>query len=465
MSPQLLPQELFDRVLGFMQLSDMLCASHVSCAWRQAVFHHPKFCLDILIDDLSEGSLYWARKRLHYSCGRGLPFDLTIDLRTEHVEIERTILVWICSCLNVVRRLRITLPSIYSLSLWGVIGRAAPNIEIFELVFHMDPYALETSVYHIPPNIFANTAPCLRRVKLMEVLAPLEPITAFAGVTDFSLMFWGNRWQMFPRELFEFMPRLKRLTLAGGRIQFASDSITPRVTSGLHQLEHLDMTYNPNRNLEILQRLDTSVVPALTIVNADEDVVYAALTPLRAPFHITITRAISTEFHIIVYSESTRQIRRFVEFDRKYAAGSTDYSALFDNKDFASQLSSLTLATSLWSMIVPWLPAPYTALSRLIVFIDDPSAESNLHVLPREPLECPGVEVLVFQAKYEFAYVEEEDLVNFVGRLTSKRVELQLHRVLVRRSHSGPSLEGRFKSVSYSVSKVDILTVPDIVSG
>lgn len=242
---------------------------------------------------------------------------------------------------------------------------------------------------------------------------------------------------------------MTHLRMTGGDCWFTNAPLPDSVFQAVKGLAFLDLAFRNESIPGFFRHLPLNDIPEVVIVGPDEDSVYAALDPLRSPFHMMVNPLfqageLEPEFTVTMRGCRPRFFRHFSEPFADYYPGSDKTNPLFENDEFAAQLADFTLHTVLWSLVTPWLPS-FTSLPKLIVIIDEYSPDAV--PLPSEALPCPNLDTLVLQARHDFIYIEAEDLLGFVGRITPRVVSLELRRVLIK--DPGDMVCARFEPLAY----------------
>ncbi|EJD36372.1 hypothetical protein AURDEDRAFT_174569 [Auricularia subglabra TFB-10046 SS5] len=430
-SVKAIPVELMTAIFSFLCLMDLVRASWICRHWRRLALNHPSFWSNIRIDAVTPSALFWARRRL--TCTSGRPFRLEVDYRARDKHVERELLDLVCIALDNVRELYITLDSFYAISVYETLLNIAKSLEVFGLQFILGPGGEPFELEHLPlrSGIFGRCPARLRTVSLENViLTHITPIPAFCTVTSVAIAFEESVRYQFPEYLFEYFPAMTWLSLSSGSTNFSSD-LAPKALSRFSTLLYLYLAFSGRCVLDVFRYVATADIPEICVVNPNDDAVYAALEPLRSPFHMfcqKVTSVECAELRITIASPGSGLTRHFAENPDNYAIGSENGPlTLLENEDFAQQISSLTLATSIWSMLLPFLP-PYNILRDLRISIDHwAPVPVNL---PEESLWLPNLEFLLLESLFGELIVSAESLIAFLGR-TTERVHLRLCGVAV----------------------------------
>ncbi|KZV78095.1 hypothetical protein EXIGLDRAFT_784305 [Exidia glandulosa HHB12029] len=321
-----------------------------------------------------------------------------------------------------------------------LVEEALPRVHILEIWLE--------SIYRLQlEKVLSNPAPLLRvfhlNVRLFNTILPRDVIPAFSRAEE--VLWVHTKWTMqaeFHCYLFDFFPKVRKLRLNGGGMEFRNAPLPVTVIERFKQLELLELQFIGEYIPGFFRHLPMHSLPQLLISDAEEDGVYAAQDPLRSPFHLSIYATSGAEFVITVEGQKPKLVRHLLEAHKYYKPGSQLTNALLDNEEFAAQLATLEIHTSLWSMLHPWLPS-FVSLPKLIVEIDEYTSKSV--TLQLEALPCPALQALVLQAKHDFVYIAAEEVLAFVDRITLQAVRLELCRVFV--DGSLDLLAGRFSPV------------------
>ncbi|KZV81980.1 hypothetical protein EXIGLDRAFT_730342, partial [Exidia glandulosa HHB12029] len=440
-----LPPEILARAFDLLSdLADIIRAAHVCQQWRPLAYSAFAFSRHIVLNSSALSTLDFAYFRL--SCGGQCILRLSVNVPTVDRLVETEILPFIAAALPRARILYINIDTIYRLQLEKVLSLPAPNLRDFRLEYVATPLPDIPLTMPLTPDLFAGEAAQLRMVVLKNVILPRTAILAFRYAEQLNWV--HSTWSLqaeFPCYLFDFFPNLKRLVLLGGGMEFRNAPLPPHIIDLLLRLDAFFIEFYERFFPGFFHHLPMDKMRNVIVSDSDEDTVYAALTPLRSPFDLSIyAPASDREFFITVRGKDPQLVRHFAEGAKYYTPGSELTNALLENGEFADQLRSFLIQTSLWAMLIPWLP-PFHVLPVLIVEIDDPKPTNA--ALPVEPLPCPGLTALVLQANYDFAYVAVRDVLDFADRITTERVNLELRRVLL----DGPRvmIDARFNTVTY----------------
>ncbi|KZV98296.1 hypothetical protein EXIGLDRAFT_313274 [Exidia glandulosa HHB12029] len=436
-----LPVEILSLAFSSFDVRELFILRQVCRRWKAVVFGHPHFWRDICLNSTSNGSLQLLTLRLGNRSDRLI--HITVRFTGYQRHLTSRILPILRTNLHRVRRLDVSLDELHILELYDALMTPAPNLEEVLLALHAgDCLVVLPRQTPMPPGVFGGKCPKLHRFRLRDVLLPDKPIPALKSIDELSMVYSLHTCQTFPNYVFTYFPELQRLHISAGSLRFLNSELPTSTTEGLQRLQYLELDYDDADCLKFIQLIPTSHIPDLLIIFPLEDTVYAALDALRGPFHMTFYRKSSIEFHICVQSTSLNLIRRFAELPDDYLLPHANINALLENHEFAAQLQSLTIATSLWALVTPWLP-PYTTLPHLVVRVDDAIRERR--GLPEEILEYPMLELLTLtlECNSGCVHIEAAEVVRFVDMITpSRTVMLKLAGVVV--DNRDPSFCQRF---------------------
>ncbi|EJD39366.1 hypothetical protein AURDEDRAFT_128298 [Auricularia subglabra TFB-10046 SS5] len=338
--------------------------------------------------------------------------------------------------------------SMYRTELQEVLRGQAPNLELFELGYFAAGTAVPELLLNmaLTPKLFGESPNKLCRVWLENVILPFDPIPAFREATE---VYWEHAHSTvqakFPCYLFDFFPKMRNLRMRGGEVHFTNSPLPRRVVEHVKGLDSLMLNFWDSSMPAFFRNLELHEMEVLTLAEPDEDAIYLALEPLRSHFSLFLTTFGPTEFLISVQCGVYKRIRHFVEAGSYYFSGSDKTNALLENDDFALQLSTLTISSSIWELIVPFLQ-PLTHLPKLVVDMDE--LRPGVTTLPVLQLRCPALSTLVLQTRQRYVHLDIEDIVAFADRITERAVALELHRVHLTGSRE--VLDARFASVAQS---------------
>lgn len=444
-----MPIELWTRTFGCLKLSDIIRAAHVSRSWRLLAFDDVLFWRDVTIHDVSDSVMNLAAQRL--AMGYGRPMTLDLDYRHVHASVRARLMPLLRCAVPRARRLCIRIESIYRLDVEDALCQEAPLLEHFQLFYDADPPDLHLTLPLAKGrDLFADQTGRLRKVDLVNVILPSVPAKAFAEVTHVSFNHALTTFQEeFPCYLWEAFPNMVRLRLTGGECWFKNAPLPDNIVQALKRLKFFDIGFRHPSLPGFFTHLPMNDIPEVMVLCADDDAVYAALDPLRSPFHMVIHPIrtggqVSSQFIISVRGQHPWLFRHLSEPFHDYYPGSDKTNPLFDNEAFAAQLADFTIHSVLWAMLAPWLPS-FASLPKLIVIIDDDCPDPVQ--LPSEALLCPNLDTLVLQAHHKFVYLEAEELLSFVDRITPRAVTLELRRVLLKDPRD--LVRSRFEFVTY----------------
>lgn len=438
--------ELITRSLDHLSLGQLVRISHVCSRWRALALDHPIYWKKIIVDSVSQPALDLALHRINSSGSRTI--DFTIDYREQHDQVPKRIIPLLRIALPRTRELHVKVESLYRFEVEEALCWVAPQMEYFQLLYASgpDPELPLTLPFGKGKNLFSGSAEHLRSVVLHNIILPPQPIAAFLLVDEvFFLHKLVTHYPEFPCYLFEFFPNVTRLRLSGGFMFFENAPLPTEIVQKMRQLTSFDITFYVDSLAGFFRHLPMNDIPELSITSPDEDSIYLALDPLRSPFRLSFTYNMLNEFFITVECGQSNFVRRFCEPFKYFAPGSERSNLLLENDEFAAQLASVRMQTSLWAMLNPWMPS-LAALPKLIVEIN----ESELHVaLPSQPLACQHLTTLVIQTAlaHDFVYIGADDLLAFADRITAAPVALELWRVLLRGALS--QIKDRFDSIAF----------------
>ncbi|KZV98297.1 hypothetical protein EXIGLDRAFT_313279 [Exidia glandulosa HHB12029] len=429
-----LPPELLAAMFFFLDLPRLLVAGSVCTLWRTLALDCRAVWHDIYVDLSREHAWTWCQRRI--DLGGSRVFSLDIHASGERLVNFDAALDTLSSSMYRISQLRIKLDQGCAEDLWKALRVPAPELTVFRLEIHC---TASFSALTVPSNIFDGVAPRLDRVHLISIVLPDSDIPAFARVRAVAVISPIQAQRPFPLPVFRCFPAMESLQVAGGRMVF--DAPPPqRVIEGVARLRHLDIDY-AEEALSVFSCLPVAALPSLLFAFPTRDVVYAALETLKDPLQLFLYRQDATEFRMTVTSSSTS--RTFAESFSDYEEIARERNVLFDDNAFAERLMSMMMATSLWTILTPFLPS-FDQLAKFSLLIDDPSYDAI--TMPLGRLLCPKLTTLELIAKYSFALISTQQLVDFAAGLTSARLCLELyHVVLVGRT---PFLEDRFNSIS-----------------
>ncbi|KZV98305.1 hypothetical protein EXIGLDRAFT_763611 [Exidia glandulosa HHB12029] len=429
---QTLPIELLAHSFDSMDIWELIQVGRVCQRWRDVVHDHPTFWARISMDSISPLNMHWLRERLIYTSGR--PFMLEIDIRERHRVVERELLDLVCATLHHVRDLRLTLDSTYVMDIYGTLLNPAPRLERFHLHLFLGRGGalFELKLFDMPIGIFNEDAPRLRDVTLQNVIFPnFAPPSALQAIEQLSVAYPDGTRYRFPDYLFLYFPKVRRLALSAGSLLFDDAPYNDTVLQRLSGLEYLELSFSGSCNARLFEKLPVDNIPGILISYPNADAVYAALAPLRSPFHLMLQTLpdADNELRITIWAAGTGHTRHFAEGAHNYQAGDPDGpNAIFDNTEFASQLTSLTISLSAWSVVHAALP-PYPLLRELTVLLDAPVAGTSS--LSKVSLSLPSLEILVLDCVRGLIYVSMQEVEAFIKAATPHKVELRLGAVVV----------------------------------
>ncbi|EJD36335.1 hypothetical protein AURDEDRAFT_174592 [Auricularia subglabra TFB-10046 SS5] len=356
-----LPNELMAHVFSLLPFSSLTTAGWICRHWRRLSRNHPSFWADIRIDCLSPASLFWACQRFIWTYKR--QFCLVVDFQERHVQVEKALLGLVCDAMGTVHELHINLDSFYAISIFETLLNRAEHLERFSLGLVLGPkgelFALQD--LPLPSGIFRRSTDRLKSVSLCNVLLThITPIPAFTNVTFVSIAFEECVRYEFPTYLYDYFPQMVGLALSSGSIIFLTEKALIALVADFSRLSYLDGSFSGRCTLDVFRYMDTAKIAEDSVTNPNDDAVYANLSPLRSPFHMFIQNRRSMgcqEIRISIWSESTNHTRHFAENYDNYKPGDDNGPlSLFENEDFAQQISSLTIDTLVWPVIMPFFP-------------------------------------------------------------------------------------------------------------
>lgn len=234
--------------------------------------------------------------------------------------------------------------------------------------------------------------------------------------------------------IFRFFPSMRSLSLSAGTLLFNEGQYDENVVAGLARLIYLDLCFSGSCNARLLKVFPAAHdVPEILVVSPNQDAVYAALHPLRSPFHLLLQGlhpVEMAEFRFTFWSPSSGHIRHFAEAWHNYAPGDPDGpNPIFGDVEFFYQLASLTISTSVWAVVHAALPS-FASLQELTVLIDYASCRDI--ELPQQPLPLPCLVTVTLTSIGDLVYVAVHDIAHFVQRTTSNPINLRLDQVVVQ---------------------------------
>ncbi|KAH7087950.1 hypothetical protein BKA62DRAFT_729230 [Auriculariales sp. MPI-PUGE-AT-0066] len=434
-----LPPEVFGTALWFLSVNDIITASHVSSAWRTAAFDHPVYWRTLMLSSASPGSL--ARFSHRLTRGGLRPIALYVKLlERDDQRIEKGAIPILKAAIPRARELHIGIESWYRGHLEHALAQAVPELRVFDLF------------YNAPgtPDIFINMglgkydnilvgagSPSvlplqLRKVTLNNIILPPNVLEAFAPTEEVEFIHTTETLlPEFPCYLFEFFPRMKRLSIAAGAVYFPKDHITSEFRNRFSQLDFLQLRFHNDYVRQCLDNLPVERIPDVRIVHASEDVIYDAFSGMESPFDIEFLedKLDGDAFEIVVRCGKSGRTRRFFEGKEFYFTDSGRQSELLFN-DFDKQMGHLLIQTSIWALVTPHL-ARYPTCEMLVVDIDE-EVQGTVR-LPQERLDLPALRTLVFQSSsiHGFSRLDAEDVVGFANRLGDMNLHLELRGTLM----------------------------------
>ncbi|KZV82777.1 hypothetical protein EXIGLDRAFT_778193 [Exidia glandulosa HHB12029] len=203
-----LPTELLSRAIGYLKLNGILRVARSNRRWRHVALNHPKFWRDVVVDEFGDMSLALTKARI--AAARRRPLHLDFVHRHQGSRAERILIDIVGPVISHVRILRVTVNSLYIMTLWRVLMHESPLLEQLEVTLHLDDNAhlVEVKNIALPSRVLAGNAPRLRRVALENVFVAYDTPPVLHNVTEFRFTLPEGTYLSFPRWIFSDLPTL-----------------------------------------------------------------------------------------------------------------------------------------------------------------------------------------------------------------------------------------------------------------
>ncbi|EJD52201.1 hypothetical protein AURDEDRAFT_181715 [Auricularia subglabra TFB-10046 SS5] len=411
----LLPPELVVSVLDYLDVAQLILASHVCQQWRVLVYAFSQFTKTVALYSTSASALalFTASALALFTARICIPRarkTVAIRLDTDDYAIESVLLPVVTQHLDKLWRLVLYLNSSQTLATFRALRSPAPLLKSFRIVFTIPDES--PSLPALPSDIFGGCAPELQAFAYGGLRLPIPAPPALAAITALVL-FSDSELELCTSAILARFPKLDHLvlehTLDPGRSKLVGD--TSRIIH-MHRrspaLRHFSIRmYHCDHDI-FRYFWTTPLAQNLLLFQPSQGVTATFLENLPPrPLHL---RLIAGEdpirFHVELCCGALNQRICVLEPWDEYQDDAALLHALWPPGPWAARVTEVTLDRRVWAHphIASWIPRlPNVTRLGLIINASD---VDMAHWTPAVTLNLPAVKRLELSTRNVFSHLD-----------------------------------------------------------